>query len=190
MMTAKRVGLFLGLLFLSGCYEKTVEGSQTIYKFESWIAPTEIVVFSLVVLISYFLRRRLRYLSYLGIGLGLFFLFILPGSALQDRVIVDDQHFDATYGFWFYPSHHNIQYKDLEEVHYTFTLKRQNLRHYEMRITRKSGEKEVVPVGDLMLEAAQDILDRAQAQGVRVLDHFVHGFENDPSKVKMPYAKE
>lgn len=159
------------LLVPAGCTEHVTEGNQSIYQFSAWVGPAEIAFCSVLIVIGWWLRKRYKYFGYPAMLLGTLFILILPGASFHDRVVVDDEHFEATYGFWFNPNQHNIRFKELREIRYTYVFRRRGSKHYQLRCLKQSGETEIVHVGDLVTHTVAEILRRAKDQGVTIVDH-------------------
>lgn len=71
------------------------------------------------------------------------------------------------------PSRHNIQFTDLSQIQLvskTRMTRRGRKTDYELHCFNKAGSMEVVPVGTLMEEAGPEILRRAAARGVTIVD--------------------
>jgi hypothetical protein len=172
--------LALAIVFgaLSGCTQRRKQGDETTYRFEWWIAPAVAAAGLASIPIGIFLCRRTprwgnRWL------LGVMMLTVLPGVILGivapgvrgDRVIVDSAHFETTFGLWFSPTREVVTFADLTAIDVRARTERTRVGRrvtYDLFCKHKSGEMQIVPVGDLLSQAVDDILGRAQARGVGV----------------------
>ncbi len=82
----------------------------------------------------------------------------------MDRVVVSDEGFESSHGFWFSRTVHKVRFDDLSRVQGVVeerTGRRGRKEYsYSFDCTFKSGSREQIPLGDLMKEALPDI--RAQ----------------------------
>ncbi len=87
----------------------------------------------------------------------------------SDRVLIDDQHFEATYGFWFSPTLRQIRFDELSEIQYVAVRGRRGRINYEIRCLKKDGQSSVVHAGDLVKNTVPELLARAKSKGVNVV---------------------
>lgn len=160
------------LLCAAGCTERTVEGSRT-----TWTMQQQ---WGILILVGS--------LATLAVGLGLVFLWkhsggwvlvvigglvaaVVPGMLLYGRVLVDDDHLEANYGFWFAPTRHDIRFADVRELNVgsqEVRGRRGTVRHQAtLQYTLADGRTGEV-TGDLLRAAMDEILERARKQGVRI----------------------
>jgi hypothetical protein len=163
------VGL-LALCFVSGCYERVSAGNQSLYRFDWWLGPAVIGAGILAVPIGWFVRKQNARWGFVLMVMGPVLLAIVAPAMYSDRVLIDDAHFEARYGFWFSPSEHNIRFDDLQAIRYIAIPARRGRTKYELRCARKSGGEATVHAGDLVRNAVPEILTRARAKGIIVLD--------------------
>jgi hypothetical protein len=170
----RRITLFAFAAFVlcsaSGCYEKAVHGDQSVYSFATWLRILAIVGGIVMIPAGWFLRRASEKYGYTVVALGPLFLLVVAPAMFNDRVVVDAEHFEARYGIWISPYTHNVRFDDLREIHHVGVPGRRNRTTYQLHCFRKDGgEPEVVPIGDLVVNAVPEILDRAAAKKVHVV---------------------
>lgn len=161
-------GLALVLICLiSGCHEHTVEGRQSVYRFAPWVGVSVIAGGLLAVPLGWVLRKWSGKWSFVLILMGPFVLVMVAPSMYLDRVVVDDDHFEVRYGIWWSPSVHNLRFADLQAIHYLTVSGR---RGYQMQCLGQDKTVTVVHAGDLVRNTVPEILQRARAKGVVVVD--------------------
>jgi hypothetical protein len=163
------VGL-LALCFVSGCYERVSLGNQSLYHFAWWLGPAVIAAGILAVPIGWFVRKQNGRWGFVLMVMGPVLLIIAAPAMYSDRVLIDEEHFETRYGFWFSPTVQNIRFDDLQAIRYVAVRARRGRTNYELRCTRKSGGEATVHAGDLVKNAVPEILTRAKAKGIVVLD--------------------
>jgi hypothetical protein len=97
-------------------------------------------------------------------------LLLIAPSLYSDRVVIDDEHFEARYGFWFAPSVHDVRFDDLRAVQHATVTNDRGRKNRELHCLHKSGAMTVIPCGDLVRNTVPEILDRAKARGVAVVE--------------------
>jgi hypothetical protein len=117
---------------------------------------------------GWILRRKSERWGFVLMGISPFLLIMVAPAIYSDRVVVDQNHFEANYGLWFSPTIHNIRFQDLREIRYVGVPGRRGRMNYELRCTTTSGEQRVVHAGDLVKNTVPEILERAKARGVAV----------------------
>jgi hypothetical protein len=165
-------------LFAAGCVNKKVEGGATVYTLEWWVlalmgggglALLAVGVFS-------FAKKRIwGGLVLTAAGLGMIG-FGVP-TALNDRVVVDDQHFERTSG-WLGTSTQSVRFDELDSMTLkteTKMTRRGQQTSYSYVLNKKGGGSEEFHLGDLMKEANPQILENARKKGVKL-----NGFEQGP----------
>jgi hypothetical protein len=158
------------LLAASGCYERVTQADQSVYRFAWWTGPLVIVGGILSVPAGWYLRRVSQRFGFVLMCMGPFLLILIAPAMYSDRVVVDDQHFEARYGMWFRPSEHSVRFEDLREIGVVGTRDRRGRTKYVLRCTAKNGETQVVQAGDLVRNTLPEILARARAKGVQAVD--------------------
>jgi hypothetical protein len=165
------VVILVGLLALglfAGCYEHVSRGNQSIYQFAWWLGPVVIAGGVLGIPAGWLLRKWSPKWGFVLMGLApLLLLFVAP-AMYSDRVLIDDEHFEARYGFWFNPSEHNLRFQDLREIKYVEVSGNRGRTNYELHCFTKTGQVSVVHAGDLVKNTVPEILARARARGVVV----------------------
>lgn len=167
--SARGMAVLAGVLALglvAGCYERVSDGNQSVYRFAWWIGPTVIGAGILGIPLGWFLRKASAKWGVALMILGPILLGIVAPAMYSDRVVVDDEHFEATYGFWFSPSVHNLQFRDLREIRYVAVPGRKGRTNYELHCATHSGAVTVVHAGNLVKNTVPEILARARARGV------------------------
>jgi len=156
------------LCFVSGCYERTTNGTESIYRCAAWTGPTIIGIGIVALLASWLL---FKWNKGVGITIAIVTLFLVPllaPSMYVDRVLVDDDHLESTYGFWFSPNVRSLRFEDLAEIRYVALAGYRGGTKYELHCLTHKGRVEVVHGGDLAINAFPEILERAKAKGVAV----------------------
>jgi hypothetical protein len=171
--TQFRYGLLAFALFAAGCVNKKAEGGATVYTLEWWVLALWVAggLALLAVGVFSFAKKRLwGGLILTAAGLGVVG-FGFP-MALNDRVVVDDEHFERTSG-WLSTSTQSVRFSDLDNITLkaeTKMTRRGRQTSYSYLCNKKGGGSEVFPLGDLMKEANPQILDNAQKKGVKLID--------------------
>ena len=151
---------------LTGCYEHVSRGKESTYQAVWWLGPVIAVGGILGIPIGWCLRKgKLR--SFLLIMSPILLLLVAP-AMYSDRVVIDDEHFEAGFGFWFNPSVHNVRFDDLREIRYVTDSGWRRTKR-ELHCLTNAGHILVVPAGDLVIHTVPEILARAKARGVRVV---------------------
>lgn len=163
--------LILTFLGVAGCVQKRVEGDLNVYAFEWWIRLGVIAGGLIAIPAGWILRTKSARLGYvLLIGGPLALIFLAP-MMFVDEAKVDSRHFECRYGLWWSPTKHNIAFDDLQRIHLrveTKTGRRGKEYSYYFDCFKKAGGAEAVSLGDLMKEAAEDILIRAKAKNIPI----------------------
>jgi len=162
------IGL-LTLVLIPGCYERVVDGQESIYRFAWWLGLLVIAGGLLGVPVGWLLRRWSRKWGFALMCMAPILLIIVAPAMYSDHVVVDDEHFEDRFGFWFHPSTTTVRFQDLREIHYVGVPDNRGRINYELRCISKTGQTEVVPAGDLAKNAVPEILSRAKARGVEVV---------------------
>lgn len=174
MKTTYARGLFLGLavvaLMLSGCVEKTEEAGRSTYGFAGWVIALVIIGGLVSVPLGWVVRRLSERWGWVLMIVGPIALVIVAPALFLDRVVVDNQHFEARYGFWFAPTTHDLTYADVRSMTVVAVPGRRGQTKYELHCALRNGGETVVHVGDLVRYAVPEILTRARAAGVPVQD--------------------
>ena len=128
----RRIGfVILALMLLtavSGCYDKSVNGDASVYKFESWVGIAVIAAGLMGMAIGFLLRKwSLRYTIVL-MGMGPLLILIIAPTMYLDKTLVDANHFEGRYGLWFDPRRFNLSYDELRSIHYLEVEERDSVR--------------------------------------------------------------
>ncbi len=169
---ARRAAAFIGLLALvliSGCYERVTQGNQSIYRFAWWLGPAVIAGGILGLPAGWFLRTVNKKWGFALMVLSPVLLIIVAPATYSDRVVVDDQHFEAKYGIWFSPNMQSVRFDDLSEIRYVATRGHRGRIDYSLHCVTKTGETRIVPAGDLVKNTVPEILEKAKAKGINIV---------------------
>jgi hypothetical protein len=158
----------LTLCVMSGCYEHALQGNASIYRFAWWLGPMLIAAGVLSVPAGWLLRQWNAKWGFVLMILGPILLVVVVPAMYSDYVVVDDEHFEARYGFWFSPTVHNVQFQELREIRYVAVPGSRGRTDYELRCLSNTGQVSVVHAGDLVKNTVPEILARARARGVSV----------------------
>ncbi len=159
----------LSLVLVSGCYERVSQGNQAIYRFAWWMGPAVIVGGILGMPIGWFLRSVNKKWGFALMVLSPLALILVAPAMYSDRVVVDDQHFEAKYGIWFKPNEQSVRFDDLREIRYMATKGNRGRVNYSLHCITKTGETRIVPAGDLVKNTVPEILEKAEAKGVNIV---------------------
>jgi hypothetical protein len=157
------------LFLLSGCYERVAQGNQAIYRFAWWMGPLIIVGGILGFPLGWIVRRWSRRVGFVLMFLSPILVLFAAPDMYSDRVLIDDDHFEARYGFWFSPNEHNVRFADLREIQYVPVRDRKGRKKYELHCITKASQVTVVHCGDLVKYTVPEILARAKARGVAIV---------------------
>lgn len=160
--------LFAVLLFVPGCYEKSVNADRTVYGYAWWVGLLVIATGLLAAPLGLVVRHWNRRLSFGLIVLGPFLLTLFAPAIYLDRVVVDAEHFETRDGLWMMPTEHSIRFDDMSKLRYVTKQDRDNRINYELHCVMKDGDIRFVHAGDLVRHAAPDILSRAKAKHIEV----------------------
>src|SRR5438270_1234766 len=106
-------------LLVSGCYHRESRDGTAIYSF-AWCVPAGGLVVGMASVASgWWLRHwghraggRVWIACAVLIFWGAILLLILVPGTYFDRVIVDSDHFETDYGFWWSPTHRNVRFDE------------------------------------------------------------------------------
>lgn len=171
--SAKRIVSVIALLALclvAGCYERVSQGNTAVYHFVWWLGPAVIAGGILGVPFGWLLRKAVPKWGYALMIVGPLLLIFVAPAMYSDHVVIDDDHFEATYGLWFSPQVQSLQFKDLSQIQYVGIPDNRGRTKYEMHCLTRTGQMTVVPAGDLVRQTVPELLARAKAKGVAVLD--------------------
>lgn len=164
--------LLFGMMVLCvilGCYEHESHGNQSVYQFAGWVAPTVIGGSILCIPIGWLLGKWSPKWGFVLMGMAPILLVMVAPSMYSDRVLIDDEHFEAIYGSWFSPSKHDVRFRDLREIRHVAVRGSYGRTLYELHCIANTGQVTVVHAGDLVKNTVPEILARAKARGVVVV---------------------
>ncbi len=160
----------MSLCFVTGCYEHVSRGNESIYGFAWWLGPMIIAVGVVGFPIGWLVYKNWsERLGFALLILAPVLLVVVAPAMYSDRVLIDEEHFEARYGFWFAPTTHNLRFDDLREIQYVAVRGRRGRKKYELHCVSNAGDVSVVHAGNLVKNTVPEILARAQAKGVRVI---------------------
>ncbi len=157
------------ICLVSGCYEHVTDGQKSLYQFAWWVGPLVIAGGILGIPIGWWIRKWNAKWGFVMMGMAPLLLVIVAPGMYTDRVLIDDEHFETRYGFWFDPSVHDIRFDNLREIRFVAVPGSRGRTNHEMRCTTKKGETTVVHAGDLVMPTVPEILARAEKRGVKVV---------------------
>lgn len=171
----RRLGWLFGisLFLLAGCYQRVASDEGFVISFQPWV-PLLVALGGLALVpvgILLFARRH-RFRGALIMIVGpLVAIGVAPGMYL-DRVVLDEQGFYARHGFWWSPTIHRINYKDLRMIKLAVeqrTTRNGTDYNYFFDCVFKDGKTERVPLGDIMRESLPEIADEFRKHNVQVV---------------------
>jgi hypothetical protein len=182
-VAARRTLLFASLAMvclISGCYERTDQGGVAVYGFAWWDGLLQTAGGILGAMVDWyawkvscrsgFLQKVGRKLGFLLMIVSLVAAFLIGPSRFTDRVVIDDTHFETTYGFWMKPTHQSVRFDEILAMRLVEVSKTKGRVDRRLQCRRKDGELVVIPSGDLFHQAANEVLKWAQARGVAIGD--------------------
>lgn len=161
---------FLTLVLVPGCYELSIQGNTSVYHFASWLGPTVIILGLLGIPAGWLLSRWIAKWGYTMSVVCVVALIIVAPAMYCDEVVIDDDHFEAKYGFWFNPSKHDVTFGDLQEIRYVERVDNRNKTQIDLECVRQNGSVDRVHAGDLVIKAVPEILRRARQKGVPITE--------------------
>lgn len=166
MRCARTIAVLLLCVLAVGCYEHVTRGNVSIYGFAWWLGPCVIVAGIAGIPVGW--RFRQTKWGFVLLILAPVLLVIVAPAMYSDRVLIDDDHFEVRYGFWFSPTVHNLRFADLSDMRYVAVAGNRGRTNYELHCRSKTGVLTVVHAGDLVFNTVPEIMARASAKGVAV----------------------
>jgi hypothetical protein len=160
----------LAICLVAGCYERVAEGNTSTYRFAWWLGPAVIVGGIVGIPVGWYLRKTVPRWGWALMILGPCMIVLVAPAMYSDRVVIDDEHFEATYGFWFSPTTQNVKFQELSQIEFVGVPGNRGRTNYELHCMSAARGMFVVPAGDLVRQTVPEILSRAKAKGVVVLD--------------------
>ncbi|WP_020470778.1 hypothetical protein [Zavarzinella formosa] len=159
-------------VLLGGCYQRAVEQDGIVYSFQSW-GPALLIVAGLAAIPAglVLFRKEKRFWGVLTMIVGPLLAGAVAPGMFMDRVIVNDDGFQSTHGFWWDKIVHNVRYDDLRQVVVVVeekTTRRGKSYSYYFDCSFKNAPQERIPLGDLMKQALPDIRDQFEKHDVPV----------------------
>jgi hypothetical protein len=153
----------------SGCYEKVVQGDESVYRFAGWVGIVVIAAGLVGIPAGWLLRRWSAKWGFVLMGMSPLLLILIAPAMYSDRVVVGPDGFHARYGIWFSPRVHDVRFDTLKEIRRVGVRNSKGRINYELHCVRKDGEVEAIAIGDLVVKAVPEILSRAKARHVPVI---------------------
>jgi hypothetical protein len=122
----------------------------------------------LTIVLGWVLRKWTPKWGFVLICMGPFLLIIVAPAMYSDYVLIDDEHFETSYGFWFSPTVQNLRFKELREIRFVEVPRRRGGTEIELQCITHAGEIHVVHGGSLVTNTVPEMLARAKAKGVLV----------------------
>jgi len=163
------LGLCLLLSVISGCTTRSEVGEKVMYTFAGWVGASVILGGLLLVPLGWALRRVTRY-GVIAMIMSPILLIIVAPAMYSDHVIIDNEHFEARYGFWFNPRQFNLRFAELREIRYVGVPGSRGRINYQLECRDQQGQTHVVSAGDLVRHAVAEVMARAAARGVPVVN--------------------
>ncbi len=167
-----RFAVALCFVAIAGCYNKVNQNGSLVVSFQLWV-PILVILGGLALIpigIVLAIQRKYIWGIVLIITGPIAAGFIAPGMFL-DQAIAGPDEFYSRHGFWWSPTTHRVRYNDLREVRISIEEKmgrRGKTTSYYFDCTYKDGRTERVPLGDLMRQAAPEMIARFNQHGVVV----------------------
>jgi|GEM_PF-1406428 len=161
-------------LVLSGCTRKSVDGEVTTVVYETWVAILAILGGVGAAVLSFVFRSRGLQLWVLLIASVLATLLFLP-FGFVDYVRVSPERLETRWGFWCFPTLHNIAFDDVRGVQLTKKVSsgrrgRKNTS-YNLDFQLADGRVESISAtNDLVEEAVDEILQPLAERGIHLVD--------------------
>ena len=168
--TGSLLAAAFALCLVPGCHELVAHGDQSTYRFAWWLGPAVIVAGLLGIPLGWVLRKWNGKLGFALMVLGPVLLVVVAPAMYNDRVVVDNEHFEARYGFWFAPTVHNLQFRDLREIRYVAVPADNGRTNNELHCLTAAGELRIVHAGNLVVKCVPEIMQRARAAGIPVVN--------------------
>jgi hypothetical protein len=156
----------------TGCVRTSIDGDKIHFGMAWWAIGLMTLLSFVLMGVGYLAAKADNWRGYISAiaGAGLL-LFGVPGM-LMDYATLDDQHFEGRYGFWMAPTRYNVKFADVavmnvvEKSRYSRRGKRYD---YTLDLTYRDGHKQSVSIGDLLKEAAPELIARAEAANIQVI---------------------
>jgi len=163
----------IAVSLLTGCVDREVSGHQAIYRFSEWVGPMVIGLGVIGIALSLLmLKVREKWalpIMLLIMLIPILLIAVIAPAIYSDKVLIDDEHFEARYGFWFSPTEQKVWFKNLRRIKYVQVKRGESRRYYELQCESKTGQTTCVPAGDLVSRTVTEILARAQARNVPIV---------------------
>jgi hypothetical protein len=169
----QRTIAIIGAIFLcslSGCYEHVTHGNESTYHFAWWLGILVIAGGLAVMPLGWLLRKWVWRAGMTVMCMGPFLIVLIAPSMFTDHVTVDNKHFEARYGIWFTPSVIDVQFADLQKIRYVPVRDSNDKIKYELHCMKRAGGDTVLPIGDLVKFTLPELLEKAKAAGVEIVD--------------------
>jgi hypothetical protein len=155
MKKMSRVLALAAVLLLAGCTKETVEGEQTIFAYEWWVSVVAILA-GLGGTGLCLLAKDWR--GYLGAVIFAAMTVGLGPMSLVDYVKVDSKSVKTRWGFWMFPTVHDVSLADVSSVDLTKRTSggRRRRTNYYMVFKKKNGSTDELSLSNSLMEAAAE----------------------------------
>src|SRR5262249_52478269 len=132
---------------LSGCYDRVVNGPESVYQFAWWVVPATIIGAVVLATLGWFIRKtRFARLGVACLIVAPLLVAVVTPAMYSDRVVIDDEHFTARFGFWISPVTHDVRFDDLSELRHV-AVPAERGKRYELHCVSKTGSITAIPCG-------------------------------------------
>lgn len=157
-MSRRRVALLTALscLFLAGCTNETTVGETTVYTYQLWVSFVAIAVGAAVTAFGW-TQRNESWRAWIAIVAGGLMTVGFCPFAFFDKLVVDETHLEGRWGFWMFPTRHDIRFDDVGHASLTkkvTTGRRGRKTSYYLNFHLKNGQTEELSLGNDLVEAA------------------------------------
>lgn len=182
-MTARRCLTFLApillLVLFTGCVD--TEDNAGVFKatYSLWVGVSAMVGGVLLTIGGWFWKQR-DFRGWVLFIFGLVATITFLPFGFVDHVTITDQRLTSQWGFWVYPTTHEIEWDDVRNVTLTKEVSRgrrgrKNVS-YELNFKLKSGTAQQLSATNSLMEAsAEHIVDHLHERGIDVIDRTGEG---------------
>lgn len=174
----RRASVFLSLaifcLAMSGCTKKIETDQTVVHCYESWVGFAGVAVGIGASIFGWFIK------SSAGFRGWLFFIMAMAGTVMFspfgffDHVTVSPDRLQVQWGFWTFPTKHDIPFDNVNSVALTesSSVSRRGRRtNYRLEFQLKDGKKESLTATNTLMEAAaDDLTQQLAARGIMIND--------------------
>jgi hypothetical protein len=154
----------------AGCYNRTESGDEAVYSFQPWV-PVAVGVggVGLAAIGVVWARRGDRLRGIVVTAGALLLLSILVPATILDRVIVGPDRLYWDTGMWVSPNRHEVRWSEVARA--SVEVEMRQTRHgpeksYFLVFELKSGQRDRMPISDLMKEAFPEVMDQLKQHDI------------------------